>query len=543
MNACHRQNGLPDHNAEYLFYQTLTGAWPLPEDRAQSYMEKAAREAKQHTTWTRRNAPYEKALQNFISETLRDPEFTADVERFTGTLARAAAVNSLAQTLIKLTAPGVPDIYQGCELWDFSLVDPDNRRPVDFNLRRQLLAEMKNLSPGEIWNRRATGLPKLWLIQKTLKLRERFPDFSNLAYRPVYAKGSRSENVVGLIRGEQVLAVVPRFILKLNNDWQDTDSGIASRKLAQRTGRRRFWRSCPLGTIIPDISGRLAGPKGERLMHTFRVWATVPKKVEVQVAGKVFPMTAGDDGWWTADIPLTKADDEYGFILDGEGPFPDPRSPMQPQGVHKLSRPFDHGHFVWTDKKFNPPPLSSAVIYELHLGTFTRSGTFLSAIEKLDHLLALGVTHVELMPVVEFSGDHGWGYDGVDLFAPHHAYGSPDDLKTLVNACHSRGLAVILDVVYNHLGPSGNYLAKFAPYFTKKFASAWGEGINFDDPDSGEVRRFFCDNALMWLRDFHFDGLRLDAVHGIVDTSAIHFLEQLGREVVRWPRGLAVIWY
>jgi maltooligosyltrehalose trehalohydrolase len=135
------------------------------------------------------------------------------------------------------------------------------------------------------------------------------------------------------------------------------------------------------------------------------------------------------------------------------------------------------------------------------------------------------------MPVVKFSGNHGWGYDGVDLFAPHHAYGTPGDLKKLVDACHARGLGVILDVVYNHLGPSGNYLAKFAPYFTKKFSSAWGEGINFDGPESGEVRRFFCDNALMWLRDFHFDGLRLDAVHGIVDTSAIHFLEQLKIEV------------
>ena len=141
------------------------------------------------------------------------------------------------------------------------------------------------------------------------------------------------------------------------------------------------------------------------------------------------------------------------------------------------------------------------------------------------------MTHIELMPVVEFSGNHGWGYDGVDLFAPHHALGRPDDLKKLVNACHACGLAVILDVVYNHLGPAGNYLGRFAPYFTKKFASPWGEGLNFDGADSGEVRRFFCDNALMWLRDFHFDGLRLDAVHGIVDTSATHFLEQLKVEV------------
>jgi maltooligosyltrehalose trehalohydrolase len=266
-------------------------------------------------------------------------------------------------------------------------------------------------------------------------------------------------------------------------------------------------------------------------MNVFRVWATVPKKVELQLNGKIFPMTRDNNGWWLAEIPDAKAGDDYGFVLDGVGPFPDPRSPLQPNGVHKLSQLVDQQAFRWTDKNFQAPPLASAIIYELHLGTFTPQGTFLSAIERLDHLVSLGVTHVELMPVVEYSGNHGWGYDGVDLFAPHHALGTPEDLKKLVDTCHARGLGVILDVVYNHIGPSGNYLAKFAPYFTKKFASAWGEGINFDGPDSGEVRRFFCDNALMWLRDFHFDGLRLDAVHGIVDTSAVHFLEQLKIEV------------
>ena len=232
-------------------------------------------------------------------------------------------------------------------------------------------------------------------------------------------------------------------------------------------------------------------------------------------------------------VPSAKAGDDYGFILDGEGPFPDPRSVSQPNGVHKLSRLVDQNSFSWTDEKFKPQPLSAAVIYELHVGTFTSAGTFLSAIEKLGHLTELGVTHVELMPVVEFSGNRGWGYDGVDLFAPHHALGRPDDLKKFVNATVTRADSPVIlgSVVYNHLGPAGNYLSKFAPYFSKKFASAWGEGLNFDGTDSGEVRRFFCDNALMWLRDFHFDGLRLDAIHGIVVTSATHFLEQLKIEV------------
>jgi maltooligosyltrehalose trehalohydrolase len=266
-------------------------------------------------------------------------------------------------------------------------------------------------------------------------------------------------------------------------------------------------------------------------MHTFRVWASLPKQIEVQVGADKFPMSAQADGWWSAEIASAKIGDDYGFILDGAGPFPDPRSMSQPGGVNKLSRLVDQGKFQWTDKDWQPPPLSAAIIYELHIGTFTPGGTFLSAIEKLDHLVALGVTHVELMPVVEFSGDHGWGYDGVDLFAPHHAFGPPDDLKKMVDACHSRGLGAILDVVYNHLGPSGNYLAKFAPYFTKRYAPTWGEALNYDGADSENVRRFFCDNALMWLRDFHFDGLRLDAVHAIYDFSAQHFLEQLKLEV------------
>jgi maltooligosyltrehalose trehalohydrolase len=199
--------------------------------------------------------------------------------------------------------------------------------------------------------------------------------------------------------------------------------------------------------------------------------------------------------------------------------------------VEGLSRPITHKNIAWADAAWQSPPLSSAVIYELHVGTFTPRGTFEAATEKLDHLVDLGVTHVELMPVNEFSGDHGWGYDGVDLYAPHHAYGSPESLKRLVEACHLKHLAVILDVVYNHFGPVGNYWAKFGPYQKDNFSTPWGPAINFDEAHSDEVRRFFCDNALMWLRDYHFDGLRLDAVHAMVDNSAEPFIEQLADEV------------
>jgi maltooligosyltrehalose trehalohydrolase len=266
-------------------------------------------------------------------------------------------------------------------------------------------------------------------------------------------------------------------------------------------------------------------------MISFRLWAPNANQVELKIGSDFFGMTRGDGNWWRAEIPPAKTGIDYAFVLDGGEPVPDPRSPWQPNGIHGCSRTLDHGAFSWTDQRWQAKPLSSAIVYELHVGTFTPQGTFIAAIDKLDYLVDLGVTHIELMPVAEFSGTHGWGYDGVDLYAPHHAYGEPDDLKRLVDATHARGLAVILDVVYNHLGPAGNYLARFGPYFTQRYATPWGQALNFDGAGSDEVRQFFCDNALMWLRDYHFDGLRIDAVHAILDTSAIHFLEQLAGEV------------
>ncbi len=262
----------------------------------------------------------------------------------------------------------------------------------------------------------------------------------------------------------------------------------------------------------------------------YRVWAPRPGDVRLRIGGEDLPMRQGPRGWWVADR-VRQHGETYGYLLDGEGPFPDPRSASQPSGVHGLSMCISHEGFGWTDRSWQPPPLASAIMYELHIGTFTGAGTFDAAIGRLPHLVELGVTHVELMPVCEFSGSRGWGYDGVDLYAPHHAYGGPDGLKRLVDACHARGLAVVLDVVYNHLGPAGNYLGRFGPYFTDRYKTPWGEAVNLDGPGSDEVRRFFCDNALMWLRDYHVDGLRLDAVHAMVDTSSMHLLEQLAAEV------------
>ncbi len=242
-------------------------------------------------------------------------------------------------------------------------------------------------------------------------------------------------------------------------------------------------------------------------------------------------MRRREGGWWAATVPGAGPGTDYAFSIENGPALPDPRSPFQPAGIHGPSRVVDHGAFAWSDGGWRGLPLAGSVLYECHIGTFSREGTFDGAIGRLEHLAALGVDAVELLPVAEFSGDRGWGYDGVDLFAPHHAYGGPDGLKRLIDAAHARGLGVLLDVVYNHLGPAGNYLPRFGPYFSGRHRTNWGPAVNFDGPDSDEVRRFVIDNALMWLRDYHCDGLRLDAVHAITDDSATHILEQLAAEV------------
>ena len=266
-----------------------------------------------------------------------------------------------------------------------------------------------------------------------------------------------------------------------------------------------------------------------------RVWAPRARQVDLQLADERLSMRPAGGGWFEAPGPLAAGTD-YRFRLDRAEPLPDPRSPWQPEGPQGPSRTLDHAAFPWRDGRWPGLRLADAVIYELHVGTFSPTGTFAGVVGGIDHLLQLGVTAVELMPVNEFSGRRNWGYDGVGLYAPHHAYGGPDGLKALVDALHGRGLAAILDVVYNHLGPIGNYLDRYGPYFTDRYRTPWGSAVNLDGPDSDEVRAFFIDNALMWLRDYHLDGVRLDAVHAIVDTSATHFLEELRARVTALER-------
>ena len=270
-------------------------------------------------------------------------------------------------------------------------------------------------------------------------------------------------------------------------------------------------------------------------MHEFNVWAPKASKVAVKVDGVVVPMEGPSaTGRWKVCVESAGNGSRYGFLLgDDPMPYPDPRSLAQPEGVHGLSQVYDQKAFAWGDGTWQGPPLTGAIIYELHIGTFTKDGTFDSAIERLPYLKDLGVTHLEIMPVAEWAGDRGWGYDGVDLFATTQHYGGADALKRFVDACHRNCLGVILDVVYNHFGPVGNYTGAFGPYLTDKHHTPWGGAINFEDRGSDEVRRFFLDNAMMWMRDFHIDGLRLDAVHEIMDRSAVHFLEQLSADTAK----------
>jgi maltooligosyltrehalose trehalohydrolase len=280
--------------------------------------------------------------------------------------------------------------------------------------------------------------------------------------------------------------------------------------------------------------------RGATLTRTgvsFSVWVPRAKEVSVVVVSGAtrtehpLERRTGERGVFAADVPGVKAGDRYGFRIDGADPLPDPVSRSQPDGVHALSEVVDPHAFAWRDERWTGVALPDFVIYEMHVGTFTPEGTFAAAIARLPELVALGVTAIELMPVAEFPGRRNWGYDGVHLYAPHHAYGGPAGLKQLVNAAHAAGLGVVLDVVYNHVGPEGNYLDRFGPYFTDTYRTPWGRAVNYDGAGSDAVRRWVHDNALYWITEYHVDALRLDAVQGIFDFGALQLLEELSDEV------------
>jgi maltooligosyltrehalose trehalohydrolase len=262
--------------------------------------------------------------------------------------------------------------------------------------------------------------------------------------------------------------------------------------------------------------------------YEFCVWAPNVKTMELHLVGgeeRSMPMERGEQGYYTTTLKMTAQDQRYFYRMDGID-YPDPASRYQPEGVYGPSQ-VTQSSFAWSDANWIGVPIQDYIIYEMHIGTFTEGGTFESAIDQLDALVELGVTAVELLPICQFSGDWNWGYDGVFLFAVQNNYGGPDGLRKFVDACHLRGIAVILDVVFNHFGPEGNCVCDFGPYTTDRYKTPWGEAINVDGEYADEVRAYFIENALYWLYEFHIDALRLDATHYIFDFSAVTFMEEL----------------
>ncbi|WP_347156752.1 malto-oligosyltrehalose trehalohydrolase [Pontibacter chitinilyticus] len=282
--------------------------------------------------------------------------------------------------------------------------------------------------------------------------------------------------------------------------------------------------------ILRELGANYAPGKGT----VYTVWAPEAEAVSIQVPrpeARTIKMQREDFGYWTALDEAGAPGDRYMFQLDNDLERPDPASRFQPDGVHKSSEVISLDNFTWHDQNWKGLPLEQLIIYELHVGTFSAEGTFEGIIERLPELKDLDITAIEIMPIAQFAGDRNWGYDGVYPFAAQSSYGGPEGLKKLVDACHQHGLSVVLDVVYNHMGPEGNYLNNYGPYFTGKYNTPWGKALNFDDAHSDHVRNYFFQNALMWLRDFHIDALRLDAVHAIYDTGAKHFLQELREHV------------
>ncbi len=271
----------------------------------------------------------------------------------------------------------------------------------------------------------------------------------------------------------------------------------------------------------------------------FTVWAPLIEKLSLHILSEipsVIPLTKNNKGYFQTYLDNISPGDRYLYQINNNSEIPDPASYFQPEDVMGPSCIVDHDSFQWNDHNWCNIPLERMVIYELHIGTFTSQGTFNSAISQLDDLVDLGITAIEIMPVAQFPGDRNWGYDGVYPFAVQHSYGGPDGLKAFVDTCHRLGIAVILDVVYNHLGPEGNFLPEFMPCFTDKYKTPWGNAINYDDTYSFGVRNYFIQNAIYWFEYFHIDALRLDAVHGIFDMGAKHFLKELSESVSEFSK-------
>jgi malto-oligosyltrehalose synthase/malto-oligosyltrehalose trehalohydrolase len=525
---------LPDPGLGNLVWQAVVGCWPADRERLRGYAEKAMREAGDHTGWIDPDDDFEAAVHRAVDAAFDDHRVRRVVERVVEAVAAPGWSNALAAKLLDLTIPGVPDLYQGSELWELSLVDPDNRRAVDFDRRAHLLARVRTGErpprPEQVDD---DGAAKLLLCHLGATLRRDHPEFFG-DYRPLQAVGEAAGHLLAFDRGGAIsLATRLPVGLAAAGGWGDA-------RLPLPQGR---WRDLLTGRIVRcDDSGSAAAAevladypvallvRDERPAGghgRFDVWAPEARRVRLLAGERTLAMSRDPDGWWRPSVPEPLGRVDYGYLLDDDPqPLPDPRSRWQPQGVHGLSRTVDPAGFEWHDGDWRGRALPGGLVYELHVGTFTPEGTLDAAIAKLPHLVDLGVTFVELMPVNAFDGAHGWGYDGVCWFAVHEPYGGPDAYRRFVDAAHGLGLAVVQDVVYNHFGPSGNHLPRFGPYQADVHTD-WGAVVNLDGPGSAEVRRYIGDNVRFWFTEMHVDALRLDAVHTLVDSSPTHLLEEL----------------
>ncbi|WP_236572024.1 malto-oligosyltrehalose synthase [Janibacter melonis] len=541
-----------DRPTAHLVWQTLLGARGLTDERLGEYLTKAMREGKERTAWVDGDPEHEARVIDFATRANRGGPVREALDAAEEQLGDDVRAYVLAAKLLQLTLPGMPDVYQGCAGVDLSLVDPDNRRPVDFAGR---FADLADLDASETDPQASLHLEKLHLTATALRLRHDHPELfgGEATYEPVT---TGSEHVTGFVRSGRVAVLVTRAPGRLQDAggwgdegvdlspgrWTDVLSGAVHHGGAVRCADA--FAQAPVALLVleeTDADDAAAGTETAAAQEQtpadlgpHRVWAPDAEQVDLVRAGDDGetrePMAREEGGWWRSDADRVDGE-RYGFSLDGGETSPDPRSLGQPDGPMGLSQVVDTSAFTWTDEHWQGVPLRGAVIYELHVGTFTPEGTLDSAVERLDHLVDLGVTVVELMPVATYPGHHGWGYDGVDIWAVHPDLGGPQALARFVDAAHARGLAVCLDVVHNHLGPSGNTLIRFGPYFTDTHMTPWGPALNLDGPRADEVRRYLVDHSLMWLRDFHVDALRLDAVHALVDESAVHVLEQLAEAV------------